>query len=175
MDFMKVLESRYSVRKFDAKMVEDDKIRHILEAARLAPTAVNKQPERLLVLRTEDEMRKLAECTKYTFGAPAAIIVAVDEEKAWVRRFDGENSGLIDGSIAGTYIMLTICALGLGTCWVGHFDPDALRKNFDMSSGLRPVAIFPFGYPAVDSAPSAQHEKRLQLSELVSYGTFQGV
>ena len=126
----------------------------------------------MVVLRTPDDMARLAKCTTFTFHAPAAIIVAADQNKAWVRPFDKENSGQIDASIVGTYIMLSICDLGLGTCWVGHFDPAAVKREFNFPAGLIPVAIFPFGYPAQDSEASAKHSQRLALDELVRDNSF---
>lgn len=172
MEFFEVINRRYSVRKFDSRPVEDDKIQKILETARLAPSAVNRQPVRMLVLRTHEDMARLAKCTTFTFHAPAAVIVAADQDKAWVRPFDKENSSLIDASIVGTYIMLTICDLDLGTCWVGHFDPDAVKRKFNFPAGMIPVAIFPFGYPAQDSEPSAKHSQRLGLAELARDSSF---
>lgn len=172
MEFSEVIHKRFSVRKFSSQPVEEAKIQMILEAARLAPTAVNKQPERILVLQSPKDMEKLAKCTKYTFQAPCAIVVCADTGKAWVRPHDNENSGLIDASIVGTYIMLTICDLDLGTCWVGHFDPSAIAREFNLPAGMRPVAVFPFGYPAPDCQPSGFHFQRLPLDELVRYNTF---
>lgn len=172
MEFFEVMHKRYSVRKFDPRPVEEAKIRKILETARLAPTAVNKQPERMLVLQSPADMEKLAKCTKYTFNAPAAIVVCADMDKAWVRPHDKDNSYVIDASIVSTYIMLTICDLDLGTCWVGHFDPAAIAAEFNLPANIKPVAVFPFGYPAKDSAPSGNHAQRLPLDELVRYNSF---
>lgn len=172
MEFSEVLARRYSVRKFASRPVEPEKIRLILEAARSAPTAVDRQPQRIVVLQSPQEMAKLALCTKYTFGAPAALIVGCAEDKAWVRPFDNENAGVIDASIVGTFLMLAICDQDLGTCWVGHFDPAELRSQFRFPDNVRPVAVFPFGYPAEDAAPSRLHGERLPLEDTVRYGTF---
>lgn len=169
MEFFEVMHKRYSVRKFDPRPVEQAKIQKILEIARLAPTAVNRQPERMLVLQSPNDMEKLSKCTKYTFNAPAAIIVCADMDKAWIRPHDQENSSVIDASIVATYIMLTICNLDLGTCWVGYFNPASLAVEFNLPANIKPVAIFPFGYPAKDSAPSGNHAQRLPLDELVRF------
>ena len=172
MEFFEVLGRRYSVRAFDNSPVEPAKIERILEVARHAPTAVNKQPQRIVVLQSPEEMARLAQCTKYTFGAPAALIVGYDADSAWVRPYDKENSGIIDASIVGTLIMLTVCELNLGTCWVGYFDPEAVCRTFNFPRNVRPAAIFPIGYPARDAAPSQRHGERLPLSETVRYGSF---
>lgn len=167
MQFEDLIKSRYSVRKFDSRPVPDDLINKVLEIARLAPTAVNKQPWHILVAQCQDAMAKLAKCTKYTFGAPCAIIVGHCPEKAWVRPFDNENSGIIDASIVATYVMLAIHDLGLGTCWVGYFDPRAVVDN--MGINFTPDAIFPFGYPAADAAPSSKHAERLPLEQTTTW------
>lgn len=172
MEFSEVVRSRYSVRKFDSRPIEPDKLQYILELARLVPTAVNYQPQRILVLQAPEDMAKLAKCTKYTFDAPAAIIVAADEKKAWVNPLDNSNSGIVDATIVATHIMLCLRDLDLGACWVGFFDPKAVCENFNFPDGVKPVAIFPIGYPAADSKPSAKHSMRLPLSDTVFYNHF---
>lgn len=172
MEFFDVIHKRYSVRKFDSRPVEQAKIQTILETARLAPTAVDKQPERMLILQSPMDMEKLAKCTKYTFGAPCAIVVCADMSKAWVRPYDNDNSGVVDASIVGAYIMLTVCALELGACWVGHFDPAAIAREFNLPSEVKPVAVFPIGYPAADSKPASLHSQRLPLADLTRFDTF---
>ena len=167
MQYHDLVSSRYSVRAYDTRPVETALIRRILEDARLAPSAVNKQPWKILAVRGQEAMGRLAKCTKYTFGAPAAMIVGYDADKAWIRSYDNMNSGIIDASIISTYIMLSIHDLGLGSCWVGHFDPAALSAH--MAVKFTPVAIFPFGYPALDAKPSTNHTKRLPLDETVQY------
>lgn len=172
MEFLDLIRQRYSVRKFEERPVGADIIKIILEAAREAPTAVNKQPQRILLIQSPSDMEKLSRCTKYTFGAPYAFIVCTDESQAWERPDDKENSGIIDASIVATYIMLAIANLNLGTCWVGRFNPHAIKENFNLPENVRPVAIFPFGYPAKDSAPSEKHNFRLPLTDFVKYGSF---
>lgn len=172
MEFDELCALRFSLRQYAAKAVEEEKIKTILELARLAPTAVNKQPQRILVLRGDAEMAALAECTKYAFQAPCAFVVCADENQAWTRPYDGENSGVIDASIVGTYLMLAIANMGLGACWVGHFDPARIREKFNLPAGVRPVAVFPFGYPAADAKPAERHYQRLPLDETTVYGKF---
>lgn len=169
MEYDHLVRERYSMRKFSEQAVDDDAIRTILESARVAPTAVNKQPFRILVLRGAANMEKLAACTPYTFGAPMALAVCACAGEAWVRPFDQYNSGIIDASIVGTHIMLAVHNLGLGTTWVGHFDPAAFRAAFALADTLEPVAIFPIGHPAADVRPASLHGKRRPLEETVVY------
>lgn len=172
MEFNKLIRERYSVRKFSGQPVEEDKITAILEAARVAPTAVNKQPQRILVLRDPAGMEKLVACTPYTFHAPMAMVVCCRKDEAWVRPFDGDNSGIVDAAIVGTHIMLAVHDLGLGATWVGHFDPEAVREAYNLPDDIEPVVIFPIGHPAPDAKPAHLHEKRRPLEETVVYERF---
>ena len=167
MEFRNLAEERFSVRKFSSMPVEEASIQAILDVARLAPTAVNKQPQRILVLRGEESMAKLKECTPYAFNAPMAIAVCYHQDEAWVRPYDQDNSGLVDATIVGTHIMLMVHDLGLGTTWVGHFDLAVFRRQFNLPEAIKPVVIFPVGHPAPDAKPAPLHWKRRPLSETV--------
>lgn len=167
MEFGQLIKERYSVRKFSDKPVEDDTVQAILEAARVAPTAVNKQPQRILVLRSAESMEKLKKCKPYAFNAPMAIVVCCNKDEAWVRPYDNYNSAVIDAAIVATHVMLAVHDLGLGSTWVGHFDPAAFRTLFNVPANIEPVAIFPIGYLAPDAKPAHLHEKRRSLEETV--------
>lgn len=172
MDFLALAEKRYSVRKFKTRNVEKDKIDRILEAARLAPTAVNAQPQRILVLRTKESLAKLKECTQFHFDAPLAFLVCYDKSSMWTRKYDGQTSGEIDAAIVGTHMMMEAADLGLGSTWVMSFDPAAMRKAYSIPEDLMPVALFPMGYAADDAGPGPRHSDRLPLERTVSYDTF---
>ena len=172
MEYSQLIRERYSVRKFSRQPVEDSKVEAILEAARVAPTALNKQPQRLLVLRSAESMEKLKDCTSYTFNAPMAIAVCCRPDEAWVRPLDNFNSAIIDASIVGAQIMLEVHNLGLGATWVGGFDPAAFRKAYNLPDNVEPVAVFPIGYLAPETKPSPLHEKRRPLKETVVYESF---
>ena len=172
MGFMELAKERYSVRKFDGSKVEVDSLKSILEAGRLAPTAVNYQPQRILVLDDEERLAKLKDCTPYHFNAPLALVVCYDTTVSWKRPFDGKDMGEVDAAIVTTHMMLRIAELGLGTTWVGHFDPAALRSAFAIPDTLIPVAILPVGHPAPNAHPAPMHEKRLSQEETVFYNAF---
>lgn len=172
MEFSQLIAERYSVRKFSPEPVSESDIQAILEAAQLAPTACNKQPCRVLLLQKAESMARLKHCTTYTFDAPMAIVVCGVAGEAWVRPFDQDNASVVDASIIGTHIMLAVHNLGLGSTWVGHFDPAAFRMLFKLPSNVVPVAIFPIGHPATDAKPSPMHTKRRTLDELVVNETF---
>ncbi len=168
MELMDLLKERHSVRKFSDKKVEKEKIDKILEAGRLAPTAVNFQPQRIYVIESEPSLEKLKECTRYHFNAPVALLVCYDNQVSWKRPFDNKDMGEVDAAIVSTQMMLEVTNLGLGTTWVGHFDPAAVKEKFALPENIIPVALFPIGYPAEDSAPNPRHFERFDITETVS-------
>jgi nitroreductase len=172
MTFLELAQNRYSVRKFSSKPVEKEKIDLILRAAQLAPTAVNYQPQHILVIESEEALEKFRRCTKYHFDAPMAFLICYDKEISWKRGFDGLDNGNIDASIVTTHMMLEAADLGLGTTWVGYFDPKLVIETFEIPERLVPVALLPVGYPAEDARPSHKHTQREPLENIVSYNDF---
>lgn len=164
--FMKMARDRYSCRGFENRPVPEKDIQHIIEAARLAPTAANKQPVHVWVIKSPEALAKLKEATKYTFDAPVVFLVGAKPEEAWVRKYDGHNGAEIDAAIVGTHIMFEVAALELGTTWVGSFDPAKIKELFPETAGYEPVAIFPVGFPATDPGPN--HEERKTKEEISS-------
>lgn len=169
MDLMDLLKERYSVRKFSEKTVEDEKLTQILEAGRLAPTAVNFQPQRIIALKSKEALAKLKNCTRYHFDAPVALIVCYDNTVSWKRGYDNHDMGEVDAAIVTTQMLLEIANLGLGTTWVGHFDPSAVVREFELPENIVPVAILPIGYPADDAEPNPRHFERLELKDTVKF------
>ena len=154
MDFLELAAARYSVRKYKEQMIEDEKVEKILEAGRLAPTAVNFQPQKIYVLKSKEAMEKLSTVCQYTFGAPQALLICYDEERAWKNRFrEGYNSGEVDSAIVATHMMLEAWELGIGSCWVGAFSPDAVAEIFRLPGHIKPVAVLTMGYAADDAGP----------------------
>lgn len=172
MNFLDLAKERYSVRKFSDKEVEKNKIDKILEAGRLAPTAVNYQSQRILVLNSKENLDKLKLCTPYHFDAPLALLVCYDSSVSWKRKCDKKDEGIVDASIVTTHMMLEIHELGLGTTWVGSFDYDLMKKEFEIPENIIPVALLPIGYPAEDAVPSPNHGKRYDIGQTVFYNTF---
>lgn len=175
MELLQLVKERYSVRKFSGRKVEREKLDLILEAGRVAPTAVNYQPQRILVLDSEEALSKLKSCTPYHFHAPLALLVCYDSTVSWKRSYDGNDMGVVDASIVTTQMMLQIAELGLGTTWVGHFNPDSIRESFDIPEYLVPVALLPIGYPREDSAPHPNHEKRFDMKHFAFFNSFDGI
>ena len=172
MDFIKLAEERYSVRKFSDKIIEQDTIDKILKAGLLAPTACNRQPQRILVINNEEGLSKLRKCTKCHFGATAALLICYDKKECWQRKYDGKNSGDIDASIVTTHMMLEASALGVGTTWVMYFIPEAVREEFAIPDHVEPVALLVMGYPAEDAKPFPAHLEYKPIGDIVSYNKY---
>lgn len=172
MDFLELAKDRYSVRKFCNKKVEKEKLDLILEVGRVAPTAVNYQPQRILVLDTEGALSKLKACTTYHFHAPLALLICYDNTVSWKRSYDGKDMGEVDVSIVATHMMLEVTNLGLGSTWVGHFDPQKIKEVFELPNNIIPVVLLPIGYPDEMSVPHPNHDKRFDVGVTVFYDSF---
>lgn len=169
MDFITIAKQRMSVRAYKESKVEPEKLRWILEAAHVAPTAANLQPVHLIVVESEEGLLKLNRAANI-YGAPLAIIVCADHNKAWVRPFDQKQTCDIDASILTDHMMLQATELGLGTVWVCYFKPDVLRKEFDLPTNLEPINILVIGYSDEEPGnPGRFHAQRIPMNQLVSY------
>lgn len=172
MDFEKLISERYSVRKFEPDHLSQDEIDKILSASHKAPTGCNYQPQRILVLNTDESIAKLKACTKCHFNAPTAMLVCHNKEESWKRVYDGATSSPVDAVIVSTYMVLAAQNIGIGSCIVMHFDPDAMRKEFSIPENIEPSLLLIMGYPAKDSEPLDMHYKNRPLSEVVFYDSF---
>ena len=166
MEFQELIENRYSVRSYQDKVVEDDKVRRVLEAARIAPTAANKQPFSLIVVETrgrEEDLKSIYNADWFS-EAPLVICACAIPSKGWTRR-DGRCYVEVDVAIAMDHLILAAANLGLGTCWIAAFDSQAARKILKLPEEVEPLLFTPLGYPADEPQPKS----RQKLTELVRY------
>lgn len=166
MEFSELIKKRYSVRAYKPDPVEDEKLQRVLEAARLAPTAANRQAIQFIVIHTagrEEELRRIYKADWFV-GAPLVICACGIPANNWVRR-DGKNYNDVDVAIAMDHLILGATDAGLGTCWIGALDATATRELLNLPDGVEPIAFTPLGYPADQPRP----KKRKELSELVRY------
>lgn len=168
MEFNDVLNRRYSCRAFANQTVEQEMVDRILEAGRIAPTAVNKQPVHIWAVSNPEKLEAIKGVTRSNYGAPLILVVGCRPDEAWVRRYDGKNGAEVDAAIVATYLMLAAENEGLATLWVGSFDPALLQKILPGSEGYELVSMINVGYPARDSEPSTMHSERKTLGELVT-------
>jgi len=166
MNFDKLVLTRYCVRKFSTKMVEEEKLEIILEAARKAPSAVNFQPFKLYVIKSEKTLTEIKECYHRSWinTAPIIIVVIGLHDSAWKRAQDLKDYTDIDSAIAIDHMTLQAADLGLGTCWVCNFDAEKCSAVLKLKSTEEPIALIPLGYPESDDIPV---KKRKGLDELV--------
>ncbi|MCM8821694.1 MAG: nitroreductase family protein [Candidatus Omnitrophica bacterium] len=170
MEFQDLIFKRYSVRSYKKDPVEKWKIEKILEAARIAPSAANRQPYKIIVIETEgrkDELRRIYS-TEWFVQAPVVIAICAIKSDAWTRK-DGKNHADIDCAIAMDHIILAATDLSLGTCWICAFDVEEARRILGIPRMVEPVAFTPVGYP--DDAP--KQKKRKPVEEIVCYDKWQ--
>lgn len=168
---IKLLNSRYSCRDFDpSKDVSDDNINKILEAARLAQSAVNRQPWTFVVVRDNDTKAKILAKSRPAFmEAPVVIVACGHHDQAWQRPLDGKDHTDVDLSIAIENICLATTTLGLATCWVCSFDVPATREALSLPADIEPVALLPLGYAKTSDIPA---KTRKSLEEIVRWEKF---
>lgn len=161
MNLDKLFLERKSVRSFSTKKVDKSIILQLLDAARVAPSAVNYQPWRFFVCSSDDIKQKIRESypRKWFESAPLYIVACADKTQSWKRASDNKDHGDIDVAIAITHLMLKATELGLGTCWVCNFDVKILNEALNLDKVLEPVAIIPFGYPSSEASPKEEQSK----------------
>jgi nitroreductase len=171
-NFIELAKARYSCRKYDSRPVEKEKLDLILEAGRVAPSAVNLQPWHFYVIREKADLERFygAYHREWFRSAPCVIVICADHNKSWKRKEDGKDHADVDISIATDHMTLQATALGLATCWICNFYVDKTRELLQLPDHLEPVVILPVGYPLDSSDPQRHADKRKPLSEIVTYG-----
>lgn len=168
MNFMELATTRYSVRAFDHRAIEADKLQKILEAGRIAPTAKNNQPQKIYVVKSTDGLAKIRNLTRCHYEAPVVLIVAYDKNQEWQNPLEsGVVSGQQDVSIVATHMMMQATELGVGSVWVDMFSPTEVKKAFALPENIVPVLLMPLGYAADNAAPSPMHMAKKPLDEMV--------
>lgn len=163
MSYADLVTTRHSVRGYQSRPVEPEKLEAVLEAGRLAPSAVNNQPTRVVVCKEPEVLARVAEATGRmardgsVFGAPVVLVVCARVDDAWVRPYDGKNHAEIDATIVCDQMMMQATDLGLGTCWVCHFDPEAMREALSLPDGVVPVHVLPLGYADEEPVDMERH------------------
>lgn len=177
MDFRDISKMRVTVRKFDQRPVEKEKLDLILEAGRWSPTAVDYQPQRVLVLNTPESLDKVRQfCTfgydkRYTeiaeecdagdkkhnvyyYGAPLVLMTCWDKTACWRHPQSGQESGATDATIVSTHMMLEAASLGLGTVRISYFDQEKARELLGIPAQYEINNMLYIGYPAADFKPN---------------------
>jgi len=166
MDVFEAIRTRRSIRRYENRTVEKDRLTRVLEAARLAPSASNRQPWSFIVV-TEPEMReklRAAYNRDWFVTAPVIIVACVAPGMAWSK--EGEEYSKVDVSIAMEHLILTAWELGLGTCWIAAFKEQEVKNVLGIPDSVRVIAMTPLGYPAEQKDPVTD---RKPLDTIVRY------
>jgi nitroreductase len=169
---MDAIRTRRSVRKYRSTPVAESTLKDVLNAARLAPSADNAQPWKIVVVRDEQVKLKLAAACngqKFIAQAPLVLVACGLPDEAFQTVGGYMSSHVIDVSIAVDHLTLAAHALGLGTCWIAWFKEDKVREILGVPEDVRVIALTPLGYP--DETPEKTPRKNLE--ELVVYERYQ--
>jgi nitroreductase len=152
LDFFEVIKNRRSIRKYQDKSVEKEKLQKVLDAARLAPSAMNRQPYQLFVISSKEILSKINAVCNQDWKAPIMIAMVSVPKEAWVRD-DGEEYWKVDAAIAMNQVSLAAFAEGLGTCWIAAFKEKEVKEILDIDSDSRIPFLSPLGYPSENKGP----------------------
>ncbi len=172
MKFSELITQRYSARKYKDIPVEKSKLIKVLEAARMAPSAVNYQPWHFVVVQQKENLALIHRTypREWFKAAPVIIIACADHSQSWKRSIDGKDSAEIDVAIAVDHLTLQATELGLSTCWVCNFDTERCAEYLKFPLHVSPVALIPVGYPEDNTVPQ---KKRKPLDEIVHWENYQ--
>lgn len=166
MDVHEAIKERRSVRRYANKPVEEDKLVKVLEAARLSPSARNLQDWKFIVVRDKETIARLVDaCNGQSFVGQAPVFIAACGTNPEPVMGCGQHRYTVDLSIATSYLILQAHELGLGTCWLGSFQEDEVKKLLGIPEKVRVVAVTPLGYPEVMPRPTS----RKSFEEVVSF------
>lgn len=171
MNFLELAKKRYSVRKFSEEKVSPGDLELILEAGRVAPTGANRQPQRLLVIQSEEGVAKLSKATRL-YGAPMAILICSDTSETWERPFDGKKLTDIDAAIITDHMMLEATDLGLGSLWICWFDPEIIRSEFALPDHLEPINILAIGHAESEQTQASSPDRHKTLRKPIEQTVF---
>lgn len=163
MDFYDLINKRRSIRKYSPKPIEEDKLKRILNAAYIAPTAKNLQPFKFLVVKNKEKIEKITSfCKKNTFmkDAPIVIVGLANKEESYQILGSYTTSEMVDLAIAMDHLILAATNEGLGTCWIASFEEDKLRNYLKTEEPYRIVLLTPIGYPLEN--PEPQPKKKFE-------------
>jgi len=153
------IKNRRSIRKYKDVPVPEEKLARVLEAARIAPSAGNRQEWKFIVVKDKATRDRLVEaCRGQTFvGQAGAVIVAcaTDPSRKW---------HMVDVAIAVDHMTLAAYEAGLGTCWIGAYEEDKVKEILGIPSGVKVVVLLPVGVPDIDGVP----RPRKALEEIIA-------
>jgi len=169
MDLYEAIRKRYSVRAYQDRPIEDDKLRRVLEAGRIAPSGNNRQQWKFIVVRDPKVRKKLVTAAEQDWMKTAPVILAVVGLTEGESMFCGVPADPVDCTIAIDHMSLAAVAEGLGACWVGHFTQDEAKKALGVPDGCTVIELLPIGYP---QGPMKEDKPRKDFDEVVCQDRF---
>ncbi len=172
MKFIDIAKKRFSCRTYLDKNVEMFKLKQIMEAARIAPSANNKQPWYFYVIQNNKKLLSQIHESyhrEWFNQAPVVIVCCADTKNAWTRKSDKKNHSDIDISIAIDHITLAATELNLATCWICNFDVNKVKEIFNLSESYEPVALISLGYCNKTSDTERFDKARKSIDEIVKF------
>lgn len=166
MDVFGAISQRRSIRRYKTREVEDEKLDKILESARIAPSAANRQEWKFIVVKDDKTRQKLVDAAhgqKFVAQAPVTMVACSTESERQMPC--GQYAYTVDLSIAVSFMILQATELGLGTCWLGAFDEEMVKQVLDIPADIRVPAMFSLGY--ADEDPDQRPRK--SLNEIVCF------
>ena len=167
MEFERVIRERTAVRKFKNDQIKQEELNYILEAGRLAPTAKNIQPQKILVVNSKDGIQKIDKISPCRYNAPTVLIVCSDKDIAFKK--ENHSTYEMDACIVATHMMLEATNIGLGNIWIEMFDKNLLKQGFNLDDNIEPICLIPIGYIADDYQGNPMHNVRKEMREIVEY------
>ena len=173
MDFYDVAKTRRSVRSYRSDPIPEDVLARVLEAVRIAPSGSNRQPWRFIVVKDEATKQRLVPaCNGQSWIADAPVVIVACGQNIHYNRggYMGDMSVIVDVAIGFTHLILAARVEGLGTCWIGAFSNDEVKKTLGVPEDYYVVAVTPLGYPEGESFKGPGSRK--PLSEITSMDKF---
>ena len=167
MEFKEVIRARYSCKKFSERPLEAEKLKAILEAGRLAPTAKNLQEQRIYAVQSAEGLARVDQATPCRYGAPTVLVVAFDRNTVFTYPGGKQDSGVEDATIVATHMILAAADEGVQSCWVNYFDPENLARVLGLPENEEVLMVMDLGYAAEGAGPLSNHDSRRPLEETV--------
>ncbi len=167
MEFEKVIKERKATRLFSSKKLEKEKLEKILEAGRIAPTAKNIQPFKIIVVESEEGLKIIDKASPCRYKSKTVLMILGDKEKAFSN--NGENTCEMDACIVATHMMLEATNLGVNNIWIKYYNEQILMDEFQIDNKYKVVCLLPLGYKSKLCPPSPFHRIRKKLKDLVEY------
>ena len=172
-NFLDLAKARYSVRNYQDRPVEEDKLQYVLECGRIAPSAANCQPWHIIVIRDKELRKRLAVTysRSWFIQAPVVLVICGDHHTGW-KRSDGKDHTDIDAAIIVDHFTLAAAEQGLGTCWICNFDSRQCVEILQLPPNIEPIAYLPLGYPGKEPDDRNRHLVRKKMQEIVHWEKF---